>query len=99
MSGTLVIGALPLSVRSVMKLSTLVLVAARDLATDSVEGQRGRPSGVMRLDLLKVVGSSPAFLASPDGVKPERSARRSRAFQIWLCVSMGWPFKRVKDCL
>jgi hypothetical protein len=32
----------------------------------SVEGQRGRPSPVMRLDLLNEVESSPARLASPD---------------------------------
>jgi hypothetical protein len=36
----------------VMKVSMLVPVAARDFATDSVEGQRGRPSGVIRFDLL-----------------------------------------------
>ena len=41
-------------------------MAASDLATDSVEGQRSRPSAVMRLDLLKVVGSSPARLASAE---------------------------------
>ena len=40
-------------------------VAASDLATDSVEGQRARPSGVMRFDLLKVVGSRPALLGEP----------------------------------
>ena len=68
--------------------STELPVAASDLATNSVDGQRGRPSGVMRLDLLKVVGSSPAFLASPEGVSPEWAAKRSSAFQIWLWVSM-----------
>ena len=47
-------------------------------ATDSVDGQRGRPSGVMRFDLLNVVGSRPDFLASPDGDSPARAARRSR---------------------
>src|SRR6266851_1879424 len=51
--------------------------------------QRGRPSGVMRLDLLKVVGSSPAFLARPEGESPARAARRSSAVQIWAWVSMG----------
>ena len=55
----------------------------------AVEGQRGRPSGVTRLDLLNVVGSRPAFLASPDGVILARAASRSMAVQIWLCVSMG----------
>ena len=48
----------------------MVPVAASDFATDSVEGQRARPSGVMRFDLLKVVGSSPAFLARPDAREP-----------------------------
>ena len=50
----------------------VVPVAANAFATDSVEGQRVRPSGVMRFDLLKVVGSSPAFLARPDGESPAR---------------------------
>ena len=40
-------------------------MAASALATDSVEGQRARPSGVMRFDLLNVVGSSPERLARP----------------------------------
>jgi hypothetical protein len=62
--------------------STVVLVACSDLATDSVEGQRGRPSGVTRFDLLKVVGSSPAFLARPEAERPARAASRSTAFQI-----------------
>ena len=51
------------------KVSTLTPVAASALAIDSVEGQRARPSGVMRFDLLKVVGSRPDFLARPDGDK------------------------------
>ena len=67
--------------------STLTPVAASDLATNSVEGQRARPSGVMRFDLLKVVGSSPARLASPDGDSLARAASRSIAVQIWVCVS------------
>jgi hypothetical protein len=69
-----------------------LLVAASALATDSVEGQRSRPSGVMRLDLLKVVGSRPARLASPEGDRPERSASRSSAVQIWPWVSMRGVF-------
>ena len=32
-------------------------------------------SGVMRLDLLKVVGSSPAFLAKPEAERPARLLR------------------------
>ena len=37
---------------------------------DSVEGQRNRPSGEVRLERLNVVGSSPALRASPEGVIP-----------------------------
>src|ERR1700688_3515453 len=77
------------------KLSMELLVAASALATDSVEGQRSRPSGVMRLDLLKVVGSRPERLASPEGDKPARSASRSSAVQIWSWVSAFGGF----DCL
>src|SRR6478609_11246055 len=74
------------------KVSIEMLVAASALATDSVEGQRSRPSEVMRFDLLKVVGSSPARLASPEGDSPERSASRSSAVQIWPWVSMRGVF-------
>src|SRR5215207_3234687 len=80
---------------SLTKSSTVVRVAASDLATDSVEGQRGRPSGVMRLDLLNVVGSRPARLARPEADKPAWAASRSIAVQIWLCVSMGAPLNGV----
>src|SRR6266571_4305808 len=65
-----------------------LLVAASALDTDSVEGHRSRPSAVMRLDLLKVVGSRPERLASPEGDNPARSASRSSAVQIWPWVSM-----------
>src|SRR5258708_26312252 len=65
-----------------------VLVAVSALATDSVEGQRSRPSGVMRLDLLNEVGSSPAALARPEGERPARAASRSRAVQSCACVSI-----------
>src|SRR5262245_53286532 len=77
------------SVISVTKVSNLVPVACSALATDSVDGHRCRPSGVTRLDLLNVVGSSPAFLASPDGDSLARAASRSIAVQIWLWVSMA----------
>src|SRR6185437_11997571 len=90
-SGTFEIAVLPPSVMSWTKVSILVLVAASALATDSVDGQRGRPSGVMRLDLLKVVGSSPDFLARPDAVSLARAASRSIAVHICECVSMGSP--------
>src|SRR2546423_15538643 len=69
----------------------VVPVADNAFATDSVEGQRARPSRVMRFDLLKVVGSSPDFLASPDGESPARVASRSRAVQILAWVNMAGP--------
>src|SRR3954468_337052 len=71
---------------SCTKVSMLVPVAASAFATDSVDGQRARPSGVMRFDLLNVVGSSPDRLAKPDGDSFARAASRSRAVQIWLWV-------------
>jgi len=63
-------------------------VAVSDFETDSVEGQRARPSGVMRFDLLNVVGSKPARLASPDADSPARAASRSIAVQICARVNM-----------
>src|ERR1019366_9219708 len=74
------------------KVSMELLVAASALATDSVDGHRSRPSGGMRLDLLKVVGSRPERLASPEGDSPARSASRSSAVQIWSWVSIFWAF-------
>src|SRR5580692_7918948 len=71
------------------KLSIELAVAASALAIDSVEGQRWRPSAVTRFDLLKVVGSRPDFLASPDADNPARSANRSSAVQICSWVSTG----------
>src|SRR5262252_1091551 len=68
--------------------SSVAPVAASDFETDSVEGQRARPSGVMRFDLLNVVGSRPARLASPEGESPARAASRSIAVQICACVNM-----------
>ena len=68
----------------------LTPVADNDLATDSVDGQRALPSGVMRFDLLKVVGSSPARLARPDGDNLARAANRSSALQICAWVSMAF---------
>src|ERR1700680_2957886 len=69
-----------------------MLGAASALATDSVEGHRSRPSGGMRLDLLKVVGSRPARLASPAGGNPPRSGSRSSAVHIWPWVSIRCAF-------
>src|SRR5260370_16507378 len=87
MSGT----ALPGGASSEIKAtnwSSVAPVAASDFATDSVEGQRARPSGVMRLDLLNVVGSRPARLASPDADSFARAASRSIAIQICACVNL-----------
>src|SRR3954453_19019179 len=78
----------PRSVISDTKVSTVTPVACSDLAIDSVDGQRLRPSGVMRFDLLNVVGSSPAFLARPEADKPARAASRSTAFQMSAWVSI-----------
>ena len=71
--------------------SMVTPVACSDFAIDSVEGQRARPCGVMRFDLLNVVGSSPAFLARPDAERPARAASRSTAFQMsaWVSIARG----------
>jgi hypothetical protein len=66
----------------------VVPVAANAFATDSVDGHRAWPSEVMRFDLLNVVGSSPDFLASPEGESPAAAARRSSAVQIWVWVNI-----------
>src|SRR5712672_2662076 len=88
MSGTVfLIAERPVSSINCTNVSMVVPVAPNAFATDSVDGQRARPSRVMRFDLLNVVGSSPDFLAKPDGESLARAARRSRAVQIWLCVS------------
>src|SRR5215831_6568048 len=88
MTRTALAGLRAPSVMSSTKVSTLVPVAASALAIDSVDGQRARPSGVMRLERLKVVGSRPERLARPDAERPERAARRSRAVQICEWVNM-----------
>src|SRR3954447_3154967 len=77
------------SVISDTKASTETPVACSDFEIDSVDGQRGRPFGVIRFDLLKVVGSSPAALARPEAESLERAARQSTAFQISAWVSIG----------
>src|ERR1700761_6520470 len=82
------------------KWSIELAVAVSALAIDSVDGQRSWPSAVTRLDLLKVVGSSPDFFASPETDNPAPSASRSSAAQIWSwvrergdlgCRAMGLP--------
>src|ERR1700716_1407035 len=89
----------PRSVISDTNVSTVTPVACSDLAIDSVDGQRLRPSGVMRFDLLKVVGSSPAFLAKPDAESPARAASRSTAFQIseWVSI-VRWCATAILRC-
>ena len=52
---------------SAMNSFSVAPVASMILASDSVDGQRGRPSAERRLDLLKAVESSPALRARPDG--------------------------------
>ena len=59
------------------------------LASDSVEGQRGRPSAEQRLDLLKAVESSPARLASPEADSEWRAASASIAAQTFSCESIA----------
>src|SRR5271170_8170433 len=71
--------------------SSVVPVAASALLIDSVDGQRARPCGVMRFDLLNVVGSRPARRAKPEADKPARAARRSMADQTCACVSIRTP--------
>ena len=56
-----------------------------------VEGQRARPSAVMRFDLLNVVGSRPARRASPEAERLARAARRSMADQTCAWVSIIAP--------
>src|ERR1700689_4898804 len=74
--------------RSPTKSSGLAPVAVRILAMLSVEGQRSLPLAALRLLLLKVVGSSPASFARPDGDMPLRAASASIARQIWGWVSI-----------
>ena len=66
-----------------------VSVTARIFEMLSVEGQRGLPSGDMRLDLLNEVGSKPAFFASPEVDNLLFEARASIAAQMSACVNMG----------
>src|SRR5262245_40275559 len=91
-TGTPWLGFCALSVISSTNDSIFVPVAASAFEIDSVDGQRARPSAVMRLDRLNVVGSSPALLASPEAERPQRAARRSRAVQIcaWVSMSGNW---------
>src|SRR5262245_47159911 len=89
MKGTTRIPPRPQLLSKPRKASIVVPVAAKTLATDSVDGQRARPSDVIRFDLLNVVGSRPERLARPDAESPARAATRSTAFQICACVSMG----------
>jgi len=47
-----------------------VLVTYKTFDIDSDEGQRGRPSGLMRFDTLNAVGSRPALRARPEVLSP-----------------------------
>src|SRR3954470_9545940 len=66
----------------------LACVASRIFDKLSVLGQRGLPCLVVRLLLLKVVGSSPARLAKPDADRWFFAANISMPRQIALCVSI-----------
>jgi len=55
---------------SCTKSARLAPVAWRTFEIDSVDGQRSRPSGLVRFDLLKLVASRPALRARPDAVMP-----------------------------
>ena len=96
-SGTVLAASLLPPFINATNASTGVPVAVSALAIDSVEGQRARPSEVMRFDLLNVVGSSPARRASPEADRPARSARRSIADQICAWVSIESPQSRRPD--
>jgi hypothetical protein len=61
-------------------------VVAKILAIVSVLGQRGLPSGLIRLLGLNVVGSSPARRASPETDMRYLAANRSIARQTLECV-------------
>ncbi len=74
---------------SCTKLEKLSPVTVRILATDSVEGQRGRPSRVMRLLGLKAVGSRPARRAKPEAERPCLAANRSIPRHTSACCNMG----------
>src|SRR4029079_15161203 len=89
MSGTACFAVAPPGLISSRNTSIGVAVAVSALAIDSVDGQRARPSPVMRFDLLNVVGSSPARRASPEADSPARAARRSIADHTCAWVSMG----------
>src|SRR5262252_2889658 len=91
MSSTAPAAALESPSISSTKVSSGSPVAASALAMDSVDGQRARPSAVMRFDLLKEVGSRPARRASPEAVNPARAARRSMADQTCACVNIDIP--------
>ena len=82
MSGTDVLaGARPLSSISCTKMSMLVLVAASDFATDSVEGQRGRPSGLYASGLAKKAGLDPTTFNKSKRITPEgRDRLRASGF-------------------
>jgi hypothetical protein len=70
------------------KLARVSPVAARTLAIVSVLGQWGFPAGLVRLLLLKAVGSSPAWRASPETDIPCLAANKSMARHRSECVRL-----------
>src|SRR4029453_5431604 len=84
-------------VTSAVKSSKLAPVASSTLAMLSVVGQRGRPLPVMRLDLLKEVGSRPARLARPEGENPKRRATGffGAKTRQWVSLFMGEPRREI----
>jgi hypothetical protein len=76
---------------SPMKSSSDDPVASMILASDSVDGQRGRPSAANLLDLLNVVESRPARLASPEAERSCCAASASIAAHTRLWESMALP--------
>src|SRR3984957_2565136 len=76
------------------KLSRLAPVASKTFATLSVLGHRLRPSGIRRLDGLKVVASSPDRLARPEADNPFSAARVSMARQTSSCFIQVVPAAR-----
>src|SRR5690606_21469465 len=89
----------PASRTSSRNSSRLSPVACMILASDAVEGQRGRPLAERRFDLLKAVESSPARLARPEADSEWRDASASMAAQTWSCESMAAPHAERKKCL
>ena len=71
MSGTVLVTVeRPVSSINCTNVSMGVPVAVKALATNSVDGQRARPSEVTRFDLLKVVGIESRLFCKTRGREP-----------------------------